>query len=295
MPVSATAMMILSLWERAVRVIVPVGKFDRIAQEIHEDLLHLVAIRIQRGQVGCDLLHQPHLLAFEHWFDCMQTLGEHGAQDEFHRIDLGPAGFDLGQIEHIVDEGQQVLGADQNLFQVFVLAWLQEPLERRITRRVKPIMAFIGVRSSCDILARNSDLCRGRFELAIGFLQLTGALDHQVFQLYGMLPHLLVEPGILNGNGGLVAQGAQEPLIVVAELLRRATDNVQHPHHRAAARRARSVIRFLDHVVKGTVGIFCRVVPHHNRQTRCHNASTQTHTRAEAQAGNSIRDRCGPG
>ena len=127
---------------------------------------------------------------------------------------------------------------------------------------------------------------RRGFELAIGFLQLAGALDHQGFQLLGMLPHLLVEPGIFNGNGGLVAQGAQEPLIVVAELLRRATDNIQHPHHRIARLQRHAEpgaqARFLDHVAKGTVGIFCRVVPHHDRQTRCHDPSAQTLTRAEA-------------
>ena len=32
-------------------------------------------------------------------------------------------------------------------------------LARRITSRVKPMIAFIGVRSSCDMLARKSDLC----------------------------------------------------------------------------------------------------------------------------------------
>jgi hypothetical protein len=33
----------------------------------------------------------------------VQTLGEHSSQCEFHGIDLDPAGFDLGQIENIVD------------------------------------------------------------------------------------------------------------------------------------------------------------------------------------------------
>ena len=33
-------------------------------------------------------------------------------------------------------------------------------LERRITSLVKPMMAFMGVRSSCDMFAKNSDLCR---------------------------------------------------------------------------------------------------------------------------------------
>ena len=33
-------------------------------------------------------------------------------------------------------------------------------LERLITSLVKPMMAFIGVRSSCDMFAKNSDLCR---------------------------------------------------------------------------------------------------------------------------------------
>ena len=32
-----------------------VGKFDRIPQEIHQDLLHLIAIRHQPGHVGIDL------------------------------------------------------------------------------------------------------------------------------------------------------------------------------------------------------------------------------------------------
>ena len=109
-----------------------------------------------------------------------------------------------------------------------------------------------------------------------------------------MLPHLLVEPGILNGNGGLIAQGTQELLLVVTELLWGAADDVQHPHHplvrfqRHAEPGAQS--RFLDHLVKGTVGIFCRVVTHHNRHTCRHDPSAQALTSTEAGAGNSVGD-----
>ena len=66
----------------------------------------------------------------------------------------------------------------------------------------KPMTALSGVRSSCDMLARNSDLCRLLGEL--------GALPLQ----------LAVYAGVGQGDGRLVGEGLQQLARLLAELPR---------------------------------------------------------------------------
>ena len=60
-------------------------------------------------------------------------------------------------------------------------------------------------------------VARGDLELAVGLFQLLGALSHPGFQLFGMLSDLLVESGVLDGDGRLIRQGAQELSVLLAE------------------------------------------------------------------------------
>ena len=66
------------------------------------------------------------------------------------------AGLDLREVEDGIDQREQVLTACQDLSGSRTAS--PRPPERRITMRVKPMIALSGVRSSCDMLARNSDL-----------------------------------------------------------------------------------------------------------------------------------------
>src|SRR5713101_7540365 len=62
------------------------------------------------------------------------------------------------------------------------------PNMRSVSTSEKPMMAFNGVRSSWDMLARNSDLCR----------------------LAALVLDLVKEPGILDSQGRLGREGAKQ-------------------------------------------------------------------------------------
>ena len=81
-------------------------------------------------------------------------------QIDGRQLELHPPGLDLGEVEDVVDEGQQVLPGGVDVLQVFLLFSLSSPNIRSERTSEKPRMAFSGVRSSWDMLARNSDLCR---------------------------------------------------------------------------------------------------------------------------------------
>ena len=70
-------------------------------------------------------------------------------------------GLDLGQVEHVVDQREQVLARLEHVVDVRRAGVRSAPrTSARAAPREKPMIAFSGVRSSCDIVARKSDLCR---------------------------------------------------------------------------------------------------------------------------------------
>ena len=68
--------------------------------------------------------------------------------------------FDLGQVEDLVDQGQQVVarGVDRGGILHLLRGQVLSPFSE--SRRERISMLFSGVRSSCDMLARNSRLVR---------------------------------------------------------------------------------------------------------------------------------------
>ena len=81
-------------------------------------------------------------------------------QGERIDLQLHSAGLDLGQVEDVVDQREQVPARAADVVDVLELLLVElaeDPLGRTSE---KPMIAFSGVRSSCDMLARNSDLWR---------------------------------------------------------------------------------------------------------------------------------------
>ncbi len=83
------------------------------------------------------------------------------SQRERRDLELDLARLDLGQVEDVVDQREQVVPRREDVVEVLRLLLV----DRRRTSRSrstceKPMIAFSGVRSSCDMLARNSDLWR---------------------------------------------------------------------------------------------------------------------------------------
>jgi hypothetical protein len=73
-------------------------------------------------------------------------------------MELHLAGFDLAEIQDIVDEAEQVATGREDVVEELVLFLLGERTRVRSEHPENPMMAFRGVRSSCDMLARNWDL-----------------------------------------------------------------------------------------------------------------------------------------
>ena len=71
------------------------------------------------------------------------------------RVSFHPPGIHLGQVEHIVDQAQQVAAVAGDGLERVVLVGRERPWEPASRISEKPITELSGVRSSCDMLARN--------------------------------------------------------------------------------------------------------------------------------------------
>src|SRR5712692_2483378 len=82
-----------------------------------------------------------------------------------------------------------------------------------------------------------------------------------------MLTDLLVELGILDSDGGLIRQGAQELAVLLTELVRCPAIHVEHANdHVVGLQRhchSGTQARFLGNRQEGTINIFLLVVAHY--------------------------------
>ena len=75
-------------------------------------------------------------------------------------LQLHLPGLHLGQVEDVVDEREQVVRPEERMSSRYssCFSFTSPTIPSRSTCE-KPMIAFSGVRSSCDMLARKSDLC----------------------------------------------------------------------------------------------------------------------------------------
>ena len=152
-----------------------------------QDLLHLALICLRwfpttSGDVPIE--RRPRRAARS--FMRTSTLSIAPARSNVDVLKLEPPRFDLGEVEDVVDEREQMragLGMSSTYSR---LLRVELPNMLRLRTSEKPMMEFSGVRSSCDMLARNSTcggwpraLHRGharlpfrRFELRRSFVDL---------------------------------------------------------------------------------------------------------------------------
>ncbi len=131
----------------------PLGEFDRIRNEIPEDLGHLAFVGPHE--------RNPHRLVEDEIHDVRdQEWPQHTAQgaEEIHHLELGSldsdfARLNLGQIQQVIDEFQQVLSALADIVDLLGLLAVELPVgvleqqvrqgEDRIHRRSE-FMAHVG-------------------------------------------------------------------------------------------------------------------------------------------------------
>ena len=129
-----------------------------IAQEIEQNLLKAHGVCGERAQV---------LLGFDHEA-VLVLLGElsRGADDlideptQVHRlgIEFELAGFDLGEVQYLVDEAQEMGAGGINTAQRLLCLSVPKRAALVTIISVRPMIALSGVRSSWLMLERNCDL-----------------------------------------------------------------------------------------------------------------------------------------
>jgi len=158
------------------------GELDRVADEVHEHLAQPARIAAQEarhfGRHGHDELGALGL----------RTLGEHVEraldgfrQIEIERLERQLAGLDLGEIEHVVDQGEQRVGAEADRLGVFALDGSELKIEEQAGH------ADHAVHWRADFVAHVGE----EFALGLGgglggFLrvaQLDGALRDEMFEI----------------------------------------------------------------------------------------------------------------
>ena len=80
------------------------------------------------GRSGSTSLTSSHAIALDHRLDGAQAQVDQRLEGELDRPQIHPPGLDLRQVEHGVDQRQQVLAADQDLLEVLVLLGRQHVL-----------------------------------------------------------------------------------------------------------------------------------------------------------------------
>jgi hypothetical protein len=132
------------------------GKFGGVGEQIEQYLAQPQRIGLNRRQIVRHIPDQADVFLDEKSAD-----GVADAADMLSAISISSkcqrhlAGFDFGHIQDLVDHLQQVLAIVVNCGQVFGLFFRDGPSIPLRMMREKPMMELSGVRSSCDMLARN--------------------------------------------------------------------------------------------------------------------------------------------
>ncbi len=119
------------------------GEFDGVADDVHHHLPQAPAIGDQRQGRAAEIRHQPHAALFRH-----RRHQLHRAVDQLLELDglqaqLQLAGFDLGEIEDVVDEGEEMRARLVDVLGVVLIARRRSgPNRSSAMISEKPRMAF---------------------------------------------------------------------------------------------------------------------------------------------------------
>ena len=264
MPVSATVMaMSWPLLPHLDGDRARLGEFGGVAQEIDQDLAQLVLVAEQGRQSRLDLLDQLYAPAPDHRLDGAQALIDQRLERELERPHLHAAGLDLGQVEHVVDQPEQMVGAGQDLLEIAVLALGQEILaaahdqpgeaDDRVHRRPQ-LVAHVGQELGLRA-ARLLGLLLGRLQRLLGALEVgqvvVGQHPPAVGQRHAaVLEHAAVGEAPLGGERAGLAHLVEPLADVVAPTPRRARRRRRgagcaraRPENRSAPRGSRPACR----------------------------------------------------
>src|SRR5262249_51964787 len=177
--------------------------------KIQHGLFEFVSIGLQWRDIRRDLGHQTDATILQHWLHGGGRHSDNVVQVEGFGIDLHAAGFDLGEVEKLVDQAEEVFRADQNLLEILLLHISNLPAgssqndtgkpDDRVQRRAE-LMADIGEKLRLVAV--------GRLKLLVLFLD------------------LLKQSDVLDGDDRLIGKGFYE-----SDLLIRGRKKFLSPDH----------------------------------------------------------------
>jgi hypothetical protein len=221
-----------------------VGELDRVGEEVLEDLLQPSGVGVELVVAGVELDVQRQALVRRHLLEPLDDRGDRVLDADRGGGDVHPAGLDLGQVEDVVDQVEQVVArpvdrlGELALLVVEHLGVVGEHAgeDQHAVERRPQLVGHVG--EELGLVARRPGELLGPFlDLGAGPLDLgVGELDRALLGLeqLGLLLELLVGLLELLGLGlqllGLRLQLLGEALGLLEQLLgpHRGLDRVQH-------------------------------------------------------------------
>ncbi len=109
------------------------GELDRIAGEVDQYLAQAQWIAAQLARdAGINLDEELQPLASHFLRDLIGDIRDHSVQLESKCFQFEHAGFNLGKIENVVDQGQQMLAGIQNFLDIVALLEVEFGFERQM-------------------------------------------------------------------------------------------------------------------------------------------------------------------
>ena len=122
------------------------GEFDRIADQVGQDLPQPVRVPADRGRdIVLDDDGESELFSPGRFREDLQHARDHRVELEVDRLDVQHPGLDLRRVEDVVDDGQQRVAAAPNAIDIGLLGRVQGVSFNRLA---SPMTPFIGVRIS---------------------------------------------------------------------------------------------------------------------------------------------------
>ena len=137
------------------------GELDGVRQQVLQDLLQPLRVAVHRRAAGrrSKSTWNGRFLASATWRKLRSTLSRRPANGDLLDLDRHRAGLDLRQVEDVVDQVQQVgAGRVDVAGELDLLGGQVAGARSRPAAGSRIRIELSGVRSSCDMLARNSDL-----------------------------------------------------------------------------------------------------------------------------------------
>ena len=146
------------------------GEFDGVADEIDDDLAETVAVAADHlGDTGGDVAEEFKTLFIGAKGEGLESGFEDIAEVEVDVFELGLAGFDLGEVEDVVDDAEERVCGEFDGLEVLALLWDELGLESEIGH------ANHAVEWGADFVAHVSE------ELAFGLVAGFGSTDFFAF------------------------------------------------------------------------------------------------------------------